>query len=647
MLYKISYSSFLVVFILVLLYSFSYPGKNRQTIPTVHLADNLDTSAIYSSGKSIFANKCATCHGNPAIVKAPSIKLLSGLDPHAILNALNNGKMQQQAKGLTIEQREAVAQFVSHKLLTKTVIPNRAYAAFFFHGNGDDLHDYSGWGGDLEGTGFRSTAQAGITKANVSRLKLKWSFAFPDASEVRSKPALVGNLLIVGSSSGEVYALNRLTGKIAWQAKAVAAIRSGIVIEKNARTITAYFTDAATNVYAVDVKNGKVLWKVRAGGDPYSMNTGTLVVDDGKLLVPISSFEVLAAADSNYKCCTTSGGLAALDSKDGGKLWYHRVVEDAATAQGDKKNGKPFYGPSGAPVWCSPTVDQKKGLVYVGTGENYTQPTTTTSDAIQAIDIKTGKVVWDFQATPNDAWNASCPVLVNCPGDTGKDFDFGMAPILVRNKNGGERLLAGQKSGMVYALEPQTGKLLWKTRIGKGGMLGGIHWGMATDGKYVYAANADNSSGLNTDDPNVVARPGIFKIDIFSGKVIWSTPAPAVQGTESNLAVNSAAPVVLPGLLFAGSLDGHIRAYDTENGHIIWDYNTVQKYQTVDGVPGQGGSMDGGAPIISNGMLFVNSGYGEFGEKPGNVILAFKIEGEVKRLSSKQAKLTKPKRMQH
>ncbi len=302
------------------------------------------------------------------------------------------------------------------------------------------------------------------------------------------------------------------------------------------------------------------------------------------------------AADTNYNCCTSSGGVAALDIKTGNPVWYHRVIPDSATAQAMKKNGKPFYGPSGAPVWCSPTVDTKRNLLYIGTGENYTLPTTTTSDAIQAIDMATGKVVWNFQATEHDAWNLACPVLVNCPGNSGRDLDFGMAPLLVTGADGKERLVVGQKAGVVYSLSPDDGSVLWKTRIGKGGALGGIHWGMASDGKNVYAANADNKLALDPDDKSRKASPGIYALDIITGEVVWSAPAPDFKGKEFYLNANSAAPSVVPGIVFAGSNDGHIRAYSTTDGHVLWDYNTVQKYQTVNGIEGNGGSIDSYCP---------------------------------------------------
>lgn len=587
---------------------------------------NIDTAAIKTMGKEVFTTTCVTCHGNAAYPKAPSPEALSAMQTRVILNALDNGNMRQQASKLSEEQREAVAQYITNKMLKTIVMPDKAYTDFSLKDNADSTYDYSGWGGNLEGTGFRTTQQAGITQQNVSTLQLKWSFAFPDENDVRSKPAVIGDWLIVGSQSGEVYALNRKTGKIGWHVTAANGLRSGIVVNKEGDDVTAYFADGSTYTYAVDVKTGKILWSARAGVDQLAMNTGTPAVYGGKIFVPISSVEVAVAADSNYNCCTSSGGVAALDAKTGNLLWYHRIVKDTATVQGKKSNGKPFYGPSGAPVWCSPTIDTKRNLLYIGTGENYTLPTTNTSDAIQAIDISTGKLVWNFQATEHDVWNLACPVLVNCPGKTGRDLDFGMAPILVTGEDGKQRLMVGQKAGVVYALSPDNGSLLWKTRIGKGGALGGIHWGMATDGKNVYAANADNALALDPDDTTLNGTPGIYALDIITGKVIWKAAAPEVAGKESYLAANSAAPAVVPGVVFAGSNDGHIRAYSTTDGHVLWDFYTIKKYETVNGIEGNGGSIDSHAPVMADGMLYVNSGYSQFGEKAGNVLLAFEVK---------------------
>ena len=585
-----------------------------------------DSIHIMEAGRVIFANTCQACHGNKAFPQAPSLQMLMAVQPRSILNTLNSGKMRQQAKALSEKQREAVAQYISHKLLRETIMPKEAYTKFTFDG-GNQLYDCSGWGANLMATNFRSAAQAGISLDNIDSLKLKWAFAFPDASEMRTKPAIVGKWLLTGNSqTGDVYAIDRFTGKLGWQVTASNGLRSGITVVKKGASYIAYFADAATYVYAVDVNKGKILWSAKAGVDPMAMNTGTVAVYKGKVFVPLSSFEVVAAADSNYNCCTSSGGVVALNAKSGARIWYHRVVPGNAIARSDKRNGKPFYGPSGAPVWSSPTIDTKRNLLYIGTGENYTLPTTHTSDAIQAINMTTGKLVWNFQATEGDAWNMACPTIINCPGSKGRDLDFGMAPILVTGKDGKQRLVAGQKAGVIYALNPGNGKLLWKTRIGKGGALGGIHWGIAADNENVYAANADNLLALNPDSTNIKPTPGIYAIDIITGMVKWSAPTPKVEGTLAYLGANSAAPIVIPGIVFAGSNDGHLRAYDTKDGKIIWDYNTAKKFETVNGVPGNGGSIDSSSPVIADGMIYFNSGYSQFGEKPGNVLLGFSLK---------------------
>lgn len=546
--------------------------------------------------------------------------------PGAILIALDNGKMRQQASNLTELQRKAVAEWLTNREIKLTTFQNEAYTVFSMSGNKKPEFDYSGWGGNKEGTGFRTTEQAGISLSNLGSLKLKWAFAFPDATVVRSKPAVVGEWLLVGSQFGDLFAINKYTGKIGWHFSASAPIRGAIVTVKKGNSITAFFADYSTNVYAVDVRTGRQIWNTRAAIDQQSATTGSVAVSEGKVFVPITSTEVVSAVNGKYDCCFSSGGVVALDAAHGNEIWKYRVIAKQAGISGKKKNGKPFYGPSGAPVWCSPTVDAKRGWLYIGTGENYTNPATNTSDAIQAIDMKTGKLIWNFQATKEDTYNSACPFLVNCPERAGPDLDFGMAPILVKEKEGTDLLVAGQKSGVVYALSPNNGKLIWKRRIGKGGALGGIHWGMATDGKFVYASNADNIIAIDKRDSSVKPSPGLDALDLRSGKIIWKTATPNCTGTKNCYTSNSAAPAVIPGIVFAGALDGHIRGYSAKNGKILWDYNTGKEFETSDDIKGKGGSLDGPAPVLSDGMLFVNSGYGMFGEIEGNILLAFEVE---------------------
>ena len=584
-------------------------------------------ATVVAEGQKMYMATCNTCHKADAGMGAPGYFTLAGMPPRAILAALETGKMRVQAKDLTTDQRKAIAQFLTGKVLAETPMPKEAYSPFSLPAGKSGLVQHSGWGGNLEGTGYRSTQQAGMSATTVGSLKLKWAFAFPEANQVRSKPAIVGDWLIVGTQFGEVYSIHKQTGKIGWRFLAKAAVRGSISVVQNSSGIHAFFADNNTNVYALDVKTGALLWESKSGKHPQSGNTGSVTVYDNMVYVPLTSIEVASALDPTYPCCSSSGEIVALDTRSGKEVWRHRVITDEAKESGKKKNGKPFYGPSGAIVWCSPTVDAKRGLLYLGTGENYTEPATTTSDAIQALNLKTGKLVWTFQATKGDTWNLACPGNPNCPEKSGPDFDFGMAPILVKQPNGKELLVVGQKAGVVYGLSPDDGKLIWQTRIGRGGALGGIHWGMATDGKLVYASNADNKYGINPKlDSLFNPAPGLFALDVATGNVIWKAAAPACEGKKGCIEANSAAPAVIPGVVFAGALDGHIRAYSTADGKILWEYDTAKDYQTVNGIKGKGGSIDGPSPVVADGMLFVNSGYGIFGELPGNVLLAFEID---------------------
>ncbi len=577
-------------------------------------------------GKSAFMQTCNSCHRDTINSRIPARAILSTMTPRAVLAAMETGNMRIQASGLSPVQRKAIAEWVTGTPIKSTEMPKAAYTKFSLALNGNAVPVYSGWGGDIRSTGFRNAVQAGINKNNIADLKLKWAFAFPDATVMRSKPAMVGDWLLVGSQYGDLYALNKKTGKIGWHFTAGAAIRGAIVTIKKGNQLIAYFADFSTNVYAVNVRTGKLIWKSRVGYEPQSGVTGSVSVAGGIVYVPITSAEVASAADGNYACCFSSGGLVALNATTGEEIWHHRVITEAAVESGKKKNGKPFYGPSGAPVWCSPTIDLKRGLVYIGTGENYTNPATKNSDAVQALDMKTGKLKWNFQATQGDTYNTACPFFLNCPEKAGPDLDFCMAPILTRDKNGKEILLIGQKSGGVFCVSPDKGKKLGEPSIGKGGTLGGIHWGMATDGKFVYATNSDQYFGLDKNDTSHKASPGVYALDVNTGNLIWKTANPPCSGKENCFPNNSAAPAVIPGIVFAGSLDGHIRGYDSKDGKIIWDFNTAIPFETANGIEGSGGAIDGPAPVISDGMLIVNSGYGMFGQMKGNVLLAFDIK---------------------
>lgn len=593
-------------------------------------ADTTGRTARGPDADRIFEERCATCHSTAQSGRTPSRAALRTLSPRAIVEALEDGAMRAEGAGLTREQRVAVAEYLSGRAYSRELLPASAYCADRGPAPLEvDEVSWMGFGGDPEGTGFQPARRAGLEASDVPHLELRWAFGFPDATQVRTKPTVVGDLALVGGQFGEVLALETGSGCVRWAFEADAAVRGAVLVGEgpDGRPL-AYFVDRRTNAYALDVASGEVVWQTRVGWHPESSNTGSPVLHEGRLIVPVSSGEITTSANPKYECCTSSGAVAALDASNGYLDWYHRVIPGYPEEAGTNAAGTRLFAPSGAPVWSSPTVDAARGLVYAGTGENYTRPATSTSDAVLAIDLETGELGWSFQGTEEDAWNMACAGRggggPNCPSPQGWDLDFGMSPILVtREQDGKDVLVAGQKSGVVWALDPDAeGEVLWSTRVGSGSALGGIHWGMATDGRNVYAANADR---IRSPDADRAPSPGLYALDLVTGEVVWSAPAPAdtCEGRRGCYAANSAAPTVIPGVVFAGGLDGHIRAHSTEDGRVLWDFDTVREFETVSGVPGRGGSIDGPGPVVADGLVFVNSGYATFGQMPGNVLLAF------------------------
>ena len=596
----------------------------------VGIADSKQQDSYFTVGKSqvedgraIYNAMCAQCHED-VTVGAPDMASMSEMSARAVVASLETGKMREQGDGLNDAGKRAVAEWVSGKALVKNSLPLTAYCS---HGPGDDTEIYwSGWGAGLSGTGFRNTAEAGMTIEDVPNLELKWAFGFPEQVQTRVQSALLGNQLIVGSQFGHVYSLDLDSGCVLWEFAADSEVRGSITVgEGPGNQGTVYLADIETNVYALDVISGELLWRTKIARHLLHIITGTSALHDGRLYVPISSIEVAVAGDPNHLCCTSSGELVALDAISGKEIWRHRVIKEEAVEVARDRKGRPTLAPSGATVWSSPTVDVARGLVYIGTGENLSRPASETSDSLIAIDLQTGETVWKFQATSEDAWNMSCSQRgnnPNCPDPPGSDLDFGMAPILA-DLNGKDVLVAGQKSGVVYALDPDnSGELLWSTRLGRGGMLGGIHWGLAVDDRLVYATISDRL----TKTARAPEKPGVYGLSLDSGRLVWEAPTPDVCGRRRGcFRANSAAPAVIPGVVFAGALDGHIRAYSSSDGTILWDYDTVRDFETVNGIEASGGALDGASPVVAKGHLIVNSGYAFFNQMPGNVLLVFQV----------------------
>ena len=580
---------------------------------------------------ALFEEACASCHSERGNARTPGAVMLRMLSPRAIVASLEDGIMQAEGSDLSREQRVRLAEYLTGRAYAAEVLPETAFCA----GSGWAEPDLGailsmGFGGNLEATGFQPTGLAGLRADDVPNLQLRWAFAFPGADQVRTRPTVLGDFVLVGGPFGEVLALDAATGCVRWSHEADAAVRGAVLAGEGPQgRPAAFFVDFRTNAYALDLATGELLWKVRVGRHSTSSATGSPALHDGRLFVPISSWEAVLSVDARYECCTASGAVAALDARTGDVLWYHRAIPGDPQEAGTNGIGTRLWAPSGAPVWSSPTVDTTRGLVYAGTGQNYSRPATGTSDAIVALDIETGERAWYFQATRGDAFTTACvlqPPGRNCPDPPGPDLDFGMSPMLVTRPDGKEILVAGQKSGTVWALDPdKDGAVLWSTQVGKGSALGGIHWGMATDGRYAYAPNSDRGMVVVDVNPDRDPSPGLHALDLMTGEVVWSAPPPeeACDGKQRCFLANSAGAAVIPGVVFAGGLDGHIRAYSAGDGRIIWDFDTTGVTGASNGVLGRGGAIDGPGPVIAGGMLFTNSGYGSFGQMSGNLLLAF------------------------
>jgi polyvinyl alcohol dehydrogenase (cytochrome) len=485
--------------------------------------------------------------------------------------------------------------------------------------------DWIGWGGNPGNWRFASSPSAGLSAADVPRLELKWAFGIPNVRIVRSQPAADGGRLLVGANDGNVYSLDASSGCTLWATTASKPVRSGLVIAIGAEhRLAVFFGDAGGNVYALDFATGKLIWAVRADDHPNATITGTPTLYQGRVYVPISSGEEGARRRPEYECCTFRGSVVALDALSGKKIWQTYMATDAPTVVGKTKDGHNILAPSGMAIWSAPTIDAAKNRIYVGTGDNYSDPPTKTSDAVVALDLGTGAILWSVQFDKDDVYKIDCgdPPREGCSPPTNPEFDLGASPILVDLGHKKRALILGQKSGLIYAVDPDAqGKLLWHARAGAGGLLGGVQWGPATDGTNVYVAVSDLAFQGRGPDPS--KGGGISAYRLSDGKLLWKTPPPGCGDRRPCSPAQSQAVTAIPGAVFSGSIDGHLRAYADADGKIIWDFDTARDFDTVNKVPAHGGSLDVGGPIVAGGMVFVVSGYPGFGAMPGNVLLAF------------------------
>lgn len=587
------------------------------------------------NGETVFQTYCAECHLQPASKEIPTIDALSSYEPNAILMALTDGVMRLQGEPLGEADRIAVTEFLTHR---KVIRQQTEFSSGMCTKKASMASPSSGprWNGWGAGPGNRrfQTDTAGLTMKDVPHLKLKWAFGIPNASQLRSQPAVAGGLLFIGSQSGYVYALDAADGCTYWSFKAGAGVRTAISIGPYVTAYKSgyaiYFADARATAYAVDAETGKPIWSRKLDQHPAAQATGAPTLYKGVLYVPLSGVsEESTAAKPDYECCTFRGSISALNAITGAVLWKTYMV-DEPRPRGKNASGTQLYGPAGVAVWSAPTIDPKRGLLYAATGNAYADPPPPTSDAIVALSLATGAIQWIKQLFPNDVWIMGCDQQSsggnphagdnpNCPARVGPDYDFSASPILTRVTGGRDILIASQKSGVGYALDPDAGgKKIWEYRWGSGSPIGGV-WGPAVDKNHVYFAVAD----IVSPTPG-----GIHAVDLRTGKRVWyaAPDRPLCGSVQGCSAVQAAAVSVINGVAFSGSHDGAIRAYSAKTGRVIWLFDTNREFHTINGVTARGGSIDGPGQIVAGRMLYVTSGNGGLFGLPGNVLLAFTPE---------------------
>ena len=579
-------------------------------------------------GMALYQAHCAACHDGQ-VPRAPHMITFSTIGAATILNAMNNGVMRAQAAALSASEREVLAGFLAGEAMAPPK-PILACSDPMSELASSDAAAMQGWGGNAEN--HRHSDGAGLDRNNVDQLALKWVFAYPGALRARSQPLVHDGVIFVGSQSGDIYALDLESGCAHWTYSAGAEVRSSLSLGQvpGRDDPVLYMGDFSATVHAIDASDGSLIWRSSVGDHTDATITGSPKLHDGSLYVPISSSEWATAADPGYACCTFRGGVVSVDATSGELNWRAHVIDQPAAETGETNPfGAVRKGPAGAPVWNSPTIDAKRGVLYVGTGEAYTSPAADTSDAVLAFSLTTGERQWAKQLLGGDAWNMACFIgeAANCPEEDGPDLDIGASTVLW---SGGERdyLLVGQKSGDVYALDPdKDGAVVWHNKVGRGGFLGGVHWGMSVNEDSLFVPIADTTITGRFTGP---VSPGIHALDPTSGEVRWYTPsAPDCDG-KSPIPVcdqgMSAAITSTDQLIFAGSLDGNLNVYDSLSGEILWSFDTFGDFESVSGDTALGGSIESDGPVLYKGHVLINSGY-QFGARmPGNALMVFSLQ---------------------
>lgn len=484
---------------------------------------------------------------------------------------------------------------------------------------------------------YLSAEEAGLTTGDLANLELAWAIGFPQTSGLRAAPVIIGSTIFYAATdAGRVFALDTETGCAKWVYESGTRLRSSMAYADIDGQGTLVFSDMPGMIHRINAETGEAIWVASGQADNnQGMLTGTPVIHNDRIIVPVSGSGVITGGNPNYECCENHGAVTALNVHTGEKLWEYHTMPAADYTGQVSSTGVKQRGPSGAPIWTTPTIDEERNQIYVTTGENTSHPTTNTSDAIIALDLETGEEKWVFQALANDMWNFGCsaggPNCIILDDTNSVDYDFGGPAILV---DAGDRdlLVAGQKSGDIWALDPDTGALVWNQRVGEGTALGGNHWGIAIDSERAFLTINDPGGMSAMGLPERTSRPGLYTYFIGTGEPSWFYEAEPKCNDERDPRLRrcealygfSATPLAVDGAVITGALDGRLFVFNADSGELLFEYDTVRDYETVNGVEGRGGSIDSHSIAAGSGMVFIGSGYGQFSQVSGNVLLAFK-----------------------
>jgi polyvinyl alcohol dehydrogenase (cytochrome) len=587
----------------------------------------------HSAGEAIYQQHCAACHDNPEETKSPAADSLKRMGARPISYALTHGKMRVQGSALSEPQIDAVVGYLAASVVVDNSWVARMSCPADRQAVDTGAPTVGGFGIGMRNHRNMSAAQAGLHKTDMGNLQLQTAIGFPQTANMRSQPAVVGNTLyLIVPDAGQLFAFD-IDGSpcVKWVYEHPVPLRTAIQVGDldDGRQVL-LFGDAAAHIQMFDPVAREVLWRTSIRISSVSNSTGMPVLYQGRVYAPVSSGELNMGAAPDYECCTSHGGVVAMDASSGEVIWIYRTMEEA-TPQGISRVGTQQWGPSGAPIWTTPAIDEKRGVLYVGTGQNTSAPATDTSDAVLAINLEDGSLKWKFQATENDIFLTGCmfqPDGPNCPPDysLNVDWDFGASMVIAERPDGSDLILAGQKSGTLWALNPDSGELLWSNDVGPGGPAGGIHWGMAYDGERLFVPV--NQTGMAGEDPD--REPGLHAIDVATGKTLWSyyNSADCTGDRQQHLPSCgrnyglSAATLLVDGAVIQGGNDGFVRIFDGDNGSLLFSFDTARPFETINGIEGKGGAIDNAVIIAANGKLIVQSGYGLMGAA-GNLLLIF------------------------